>query len=694
MKEWLTAAEIARLTLPGLPITESGVIRRAKEWPHRERSGRGGGREYPVSALPAKAHDAYLRLHMARPTPALREAAPAPLQAVGELKGWQASIMNGRLVLVREVLRLSRISGRTRVVDTLVEQANAGALAPELQAAVEAASAKKGTRAALSTRTLWRWIKDFEAANGNPAALAPAPSAKEKPDAPAWLADFLDFYALPSKPSVTAAARACAAERPHVALPPERTIQWTVAKMPAIARARGRLGPRALRQMRAFVRRDVSELWPTAVYVTDGHTHHAMVAHPLTGKPFRPEITSTIDVVTRRNVGWSTALAENTWGTIDALRHAFTSSGIPDIWYVDRGSGFNNATFDDGLIGLLARFDVEKHNSLPYRSQARGVIERHHQTWIEAARLLPSYVGEDMDAEARKLVDRQVAADIAARGSSPLLQSWPDFLDWMVQEHAAYNNRPHSGLPKITDAAGRRRHMTPNECWASWLHQGWTPDVADAQDGDFRPQEKRRVARGEVQFATNRYFSLDLEEFHDRDVLVAYDIHDASKVWVYTLDRRFICTAAYFGNSVSYFPRSVAEQAHEKRVKGRLQRVDRKREAVAEEGQVLLTLASSQEARPVRALEAPAPSLAVVADNPEPEPAPSAPANVRPAFRDDVDMAKWLIAHPEQITGHDARHLLERVRAGTFRLRLESDGVAPTTLIALLKPLASQEKQS
>lgn len=235
--------------------------------------------------------------------------------------------------------------------------------------------------------------------------------------------------------------------------------------MPAIERMRGRMGPRALRQLKAFVRRDVADLWPTAVYVTDGHTHHAQVQHPLTGKQFRPEITATIDVVTRRLVGWSTALAENTWGTIDALRHAFTTSGVPDIWYVDNGSGFNNVVFDDALTGLLSRFDVEKHNRLPYRSQAGGVIERFHKVWIEEARLLPSYVGVDMDPEARKRVDTIVATDIETRGSSRLLQSWPDFVAWMDEQVVDYNNRPHSALPKIVDGTGKRRNMSPNEAW-------------------------------------------------------------------------------------------------------------------------------------------------------------------------------------------------------------------------------------
>lgn len=612
-------------------------------------------------------------------------------QTLGDLKDWQRRIMNARLVLVREVARLSRLGGKMRAIGQIVEGGNAGSLSLELQRAADAANAKKGDRNPLSVTSLRRWVDDFAAADENPIALAPDPSPREQHLPPEWMADFLDFYARPGRPSIVVAARECAERRPGVALPPIRTIQHHVHKMPAIEQARGRMGPRALRQLKAYVRRDVSQLWPTAVYVTDGHTHHAQVQHPLTGKQFRPEITSTVDVVTRRLTGWSAALAENTWGTIDALRHAFATSGVPDIWYVDNGSGFNNVVFDDNLTGLLARFDVEKHNRLPYRSQAGGVIERFHQVWIEEARLLPSYVGVDMDAEARKRIDTRVASDLATRGSSGLLQTWPDFVDWMEKQVAAYNDRPHSALPKIVDGSGKRRNMSPNEAWAQWIAQGWSPDVVEADDADFRPQERRRVLRAEIQLFTNRYFAIELEEFHECDVLVAYDIHDASKVWVSTLDGRFICSAAYYGNSVSYFPRSVAEQAHEKRVENRLKRNERKREAIAEEGRApVLLLAASQPEPIIAAIDAVPVVLEVVADNTPEAMAPE----TRPNFTDDVQMARWLMARPERITLHDARYLVERLGAAIFRLRLEADGIDPTALRALVKPLASQETRS
>lgn len=51
-KEWFTALEIAGM--PGMPATESGVLRKAKKdsWLDRARDGKGGGREYKFTEFP------------------------------------------------------------------------------------------------------------------------------------------------------------------------------------------------------------------------------------------------------------------------------------------------------------------------------------------------------------------------------------------------------------------------------------------------------------------------------------------------------------------------------------------------------------------------------------------------------------------------------------------------------------------
>lgn len=77
----LGAAEIARLSLPGLPTTKSAVVRRAKAegWTSIARPGRGGGRLYSIDSLPKVAQDAITERRTSR--------IPANTRSVGRPKG-------------------------------------------------------------------------------------------------------------------------------------------------------------------------------------------------------------------------------------------------------------------------------------------------------------------------------------------------------------------------------------------------------------------------------------------------------------------------------------------------------------------------------------------------------------------------------------------------------------------------------
>ncbi|MFD2012983.1 DDE-type integrase/transposase/recombinase [Acinetobacter vivianii] len=122
---------------------------------------------------------------------------------------------------------------------------------------------------------------------------------------------------------------------------------------------------------------------------------------PYSWQAFRPEITSIIDVATRRIVGWSIDLSENKWAVLDAIRMSATECGIPAIFYVDNGSGYKNELLKGRANGILSRLNVTVTHALPYNSQAKGIIERSHRTlWVKAAKNLPTYMGKDMDAEA------------------------------------------------------------------------------------------------------------------------------------------------------------------------------------------------------------------------------------------------------------------------------------------------------
>lgn len=428
-----------------------------------------------------------------------------------------------------------------------------------------------------SVRTLQRWL--------GAADLAPR-RRRAAMAVPAWAQTFLREYQQPQKPSVQAAYEAACRQwdGEPFSVHQARRLLGTLG---TVTRERGRMGPRELKNIQPFIRRDFSLLTPNDVWSADGHTFDAEVQHPLHGRPFRPEITTFVDIATRRAVGWSVDLAESATAVADSLRYAVERYGIPAIIYVDNGSGYRNAYMNgqarrictdlqgDAALGLMGRMHSTLQHSLPYNSQARGVIERLHQTlWVAGAKELPSYMGAAMDREARLEQFRLTRKALRQGGAMPLMP-WDLFVEWVQQRIDWYNARPHRSL----------KGLSPDTVWASHAARGWIPEVLTADEIAtlFRPRVVRVLQRAEIRLFGNIYFARELEEFHGLEAHIAYDIHDASRVWVYAPDGRLICTAAVNGNSRHYFPVPVVEQARQRRAKGRLARVDAKRDEILAE---------------------------------------------------------------------------------------------------------------
>jgi putative transposase len=565
------AKELAGLA--GLPDTESGVIRLAKRenWPARKRAGKGGGNEYPETCLPKATQKA---LQDKRVQAILADTAPIqplveanPL-AYMSLTDRQRHVNDARLGVLAEVERMMRDGGlsKEQAIHGLLAMAKVGTLeAFKLNLLKTALDGRGGKAETPSVRTIKRWFAD----RGD---LAPKRNKKNLTH-PAWAADFLACYRLPSKPSISMAYDEFCAN--WAGTPPSiDAVRRYLRKLPEIELQKHRMGPRELKSLKPFVRRTFEELWPNDVWSADGHTFDAEVQHPLHGRPFRPEITGIIDIGTRYMVGFSVTLKESSLTTADALRNACERSGIPAIFYVDNGSGYANDLLKNESTGILSRLGIEVRHSLPYNSQARGVIERVHRTiWVSLAKTLDSYMGADMDREAKQLFFKHSRSG-DKNGVVRLPIGWRDFMRLCEDAVESYNHRPHGSLPKVSG-----RHLSPAEYRAMKMQtlSGYEHHELNAEESTslFRPRETRKVLRGEVNLFGNRYFSNALADYHDQDMQIGYDVHDAQWVWIYDENGEFVCKAEFRGNDKKYFPTPVIEQARDRRAKGRIQRAEK-----------------------------------------------------------------------------------------------------------------------
>ena len=708
-----SAKELANMGLPGLSGNRqncASFITRIREVSPElvsQRSGRGGGYVVDIAALPEAARDE-LRRREAQVIAATRigqDEADAIEHSQRQIATAVMPNLTARERLVMEaraniLLSIDALAGfeemsRHQAILAFVTSMKEGRLDREEKRILRVANDRAGGERVLSRSTVYAWYKARDARGiiGLVPEIVPP-----KKGLPAWFEAFRKEYCRPQKPSIAEALRAVAKTLPEGApLPTEKQARRAIAKAPALLKVKGREGKLAMRARQAYVSRDVSDLLPTSVYVADGKTFDAEIAHPIHGQPFRPEITTILDAATRKSVGWSASLDENTFGVVDALRLGCETCGVPAIFYSDRGPGYRNKAMTADLTGFLGRAGITPMRALPYNSQAKGVIERLNQVYTAAAKTLPTYMGKDMDKEAKLLAFKTTRKELALTGQSRLLPEWQAFLKLISDTLAAYNDRPHSDLPKIHDGQlGRKRHMTPNELWAQKT-QGFDLVLPDADELDemFRPYVVRRTRRALVEWLGNSYFAIELEPHHGQDVVVGYDIHDARRVWVRAIDEvdgqrfpgKLIAVARFEGHKTRYVPLSYEQAAIEKRAKARLGRLGKKADVIEQELRPSVLLEQAP-AIPLDLMPEPAaaPVLRVIT----PEAPREVPAGQRPIFKSDTEFARWVAGNGDKATLADRDYLKELLNGHSSHELLRLSGLD----LNRLRSIARNEPES
>jgi putative transposase len=305
------------------------------------------------------------------------------------------------------------------------------------------------------------------------------------------------------------------------------------------------------------------------------------------------------------------------------------------VFYVDNGPGFRNNLQKDEVIGMAARLGYTVLHSIPYNSQARGVIERFHGSVLKPlANRFASSVDKHVSKVHKAKVQKLVTLEERRRGLRSPAPTWDEFIAALEQAFAEYNGREHRALARGSVAC------TPAQRWEQLTAEGW--QVArlpvDAEPDLFWPREVRQVTnRGELRLFGRSYFNTVLAEYEGEKVLVSYDQHCDARVIVRDLDQRFICEAVLEGNRRPYMPASVIEAAREKSLETAVKRAQRRVDQRAEDLAHFRTI-EHQPAEPARFVDI----------------VPAAPAaEERPVFHYQTDRYEWLMGHRDRMTDDD-----------------------------------------
>lgn len=613
-KGWYSAQELAGL--PGMPVTDSAVMRSAKKnlWGNRRKL-RGKGLEYSLKSLPAETRNHILGLAIDQASvatgTAIEPARPAtPVVAIpggavvarGQVRRIkdEAALTDGErayrdaaVTLCRaiEAAMTSTSCSVRRVCQELASRLVRRDGRPELVAAAEATYLKPrgqagylGGEKALASR-LQRMMPFFE--QGRLAGdigryLVPGKREKEGHN-PVHVAAFLRFYCVPTRPPVSEAYRAMKfwlTER-GIDVPSYGTVCRIERDLPVTVKYRGRVTGSEWRALKTYVERDVSKFKSNDIWVGDGHSFKAKVQHPIHGQPFTPEITFIRDWVSRKIVGWSVALAESTVAVSDAFRHAqMVTRARPLVYYSDNGSGQTGKMIDCPIAGTLARQGIAHETGIPGNPQGRGIIESLWMaTLIPLARTYPTctWRGADENATTKmlKLLNRKDQGGIQI----PTFRQLLDDVERVVNEYNLHHE--HSALGG----------QTPEDVYQERLDRdsivfGPTDDEIHAL---WMPEEVRKPHRGLVSLFGNVYCKRDLVNLlpEGAKVRVRYDLHNADRVWLLTMEGVFLGEAEWNGHREAAFPVPEMDRLRAERAATKVRRGEKIiAEAQAELGEV------------------------------------------------------------------------------------------------------------
>lgn len=406
-----------------------------------------------------------------------------------------------------------------------------------------------------STRTLQRWITDY--CNGGIVALAPANKGRQRKDR-GWEARALHLFNQPQRPSYATVALWLRQEGFESAS--EHLVRRYLKSVPSSVAETGRKrvgGHYYDQNIRPYKVRDASVLPVGLIYEGDGHTCDVYVAHPNTGRAYRPELTVWVDVRSHYVVGWWLSESESAETTLFSLSHALISlDHTPAYVHADVGSGFKARLMTDEVSGYFARFAITPIFALPGNAKGKGLIEGFFR-WFEerCGKRFSTFCGHCRTDDALRHLREKTERGLVK------LPSLVEYAEAVRDYFAFYNGNPQQGLG----------NQSPADLWTTLERTPLeTPSAAVV-----RPREQRTVRRWSIALHGRTYRADELASYEGRSVLVEYSLHDDARVWVFDDKGRFACEAV-LTEKMPWLSDSRIEEGLQRRAEGQAKRLEAK----------------------------------------------------------------------------------------------------------------------
>lgn len=539
-REWFSAAELAALALPGMPIHKKNILATAsreawtrpeyegKFW--RKRAGRGGGIEFHYSLLPLVAQ-VKITLDFSAPVEADPRATRKSDLTRTEMWSWFDRQTEAKKAKARE---------RLDALNMVAQLYSAGVR--KVMAVQQVAVARN-----VAASSIYAWeksLEDISEADWLP-YLAPRHTGRVVEaacSADAW--EFLKAdYLRAEAPNFEACYRRVrdAAKQHGWSLPSARTLQRKLADLPVELVTLTREGVEALKRSYPAQQRDRGVFHALEAVNADGHKWDVFVRWP-DGEILRPMMVALQDLYSGKILSWRVDRSANKEAVRLACGDMIADWGIPDHCWLDNGRDFaskwitggtpNRYRFkvkDEDPDGLLTLLGIKVHWTTPYHGQSKP-IERAFRDFAQDVakhpRFAGAYTGNTPMAKPENYASKAVPLDV--------------FLATIGEEIAEHNARTGR---KSAVANGRSFDTTFEESYARAPIRKATEEqrrlwLLAAEAIGVRRQDATITLEG------NRYWSEFLLPFAGQKVVARFDpqaLHEP--LHVYRLDGGYLGAA-------------------------------------------------------------------------------------------------------------------------------------------------------
>ncbi|MGE0333203.1 MAG: DDE-type integrase/transposase/recombinase [Ramlibacter sp.] len=554
MTAYASAAELA--ALPGFPSSE----RRAREaaarmgLPSRPRSGRGGGLEYAVDALPAPARLEWAaRFAAANDDQAVQASIPTATQARAQatrdaalVTGWQKDRQDAiaRVLVLFQRFWASFGGPLTPALHAFCHSWKTG----RIQA--DAASLERFPSISFSTLRAWHLgVKE----RGLAAITPREHHRKGQYQALAGEVGNAVLATLLAKPHISAQAIYEDLQTRFQGLPSDRAFRRALSywKSQNAQLLEGLTNPDGWRNKFMSAAGDMREgiTAPNQQWQMDSTTGDVMLAD---GK--RHAIIGVIDVYTDRRM-FMVARTSRSGAIMSLIRRAIAAWGVPQAIKTDNGKDYTAAQLEAALLGLAIEHplcDPFSPHQKPFIERAIGnLMKRHFE-------LLEGYIGHSVAERKGIEARRSFSERLFDKSTETELRLTPEQLQASIDE---YCDKLHATPRKALQ--GR----TPNQMAAGFQPSMVAERALDVLLAPGSAGGVRTLTKKGLKIENGWYNHKLLGGMEGQEFQFKVDEANQGRCWVFDLSGQYICEAIDFKSlGISSAEVAATRKAHQRQV--------------------------------------------------------------------------------------------------------------------------------